>query len=191
MWWPFRRNPEPEPVKRTGGPVWTLDDVLGTKRPAAEHVVTDLVDLSGDISAGQIRGAVCVFAVFIGAYARTCEGVARGEVKEGIALIEDVGEITEDVLDLFSEEAQKTFEIRFDRARKSASDDEDEQLSNVVDLAMKIDQAATLSSVISLSWLSSSVTLMPSLNFAPSSTSATSSWPLSRRQRSCADSSSL
>ncbi|MGC2374154.1 MAG: helix-turn-helix domain-containing protein, partial [Solirubrobacteraceae bacterium] len=40
-----------------------------------------------------------------------------------------------------------------------------EQLSNVVDLAMKDDQAATLSSVVSLSWFSSSVTLMPSLNF--------------------------
>ena len=66
-----------------------------------------------------------------------------------------------------------------------------EQLSNVVDLAMKNDQAATLSSVISSSWLSSSVTLMPSLNFTPASTSATSSWPLNRRQRSCADSSSL
>ena len=66
-----------------------------------------------------------------------------------------------------------------------------QQLSNVVDLAMKDDQAATLSSVVWLSWFSSSVTLMPSLNFTPSSTSATSSWPLNRRQRSCADSSSL
>jgi hypothetical protein len=66
-----------------------------------------------------------------------------------------------------------------------------EQLSNVVDLAMKDDQAATLSSVVWSSWFSSSVTLMPSLNFMPSSTSATSSWPLNRRQRSCADSSSL
>ena len=66
------------------------------------------------------------------------------------------------------------------------------QLSNVVDLAMKDDQAATVSGVISLSSLvSSSVTLMPSLNFTPASTSATSSWPLNRRQRSCADSSSL
>ena len=67
----------------------------------------------------------------------------------------------------------------------------EEQLSNVVDLAMKNDQAATLSSVIPSSWLSSSVTLMPSLNFAPSRTSATSWWPLNRRQRSWADSSSL
>jgi transposase len=65
-----------------------------------------------------------------------------------------------------------------------------EQLSNVVDLAMKNDQAATLSSVIS-SWSLSSVTLMPSLNFTPASTSATSSWPLNRRQRSCALSNSL
>ena len=62
------------------------------------------------------------------------------------------------------------------------------QLSNVVDLAMRNDQAATLSSCVVV-W--SSVTLMPSVNFAPSSTSATSSWPLNRRQRSCADSSSL
>jgi integrase len=58
-------------------------------------------------------------------------------------------------------------------------------------LAMKDDQAATLSSVVWSSWFSSSVTLMPSLNFMPSSTSVTSSWPLNRRQRSCADSSSL
>lgn len=63
-----------------------------------------------------------------------------------------------------------------------------EQLSRVVDLAMKIDQAATFSSVVVVS---SSVTLMPSLNFAPASTSETSSWPLMRRQRSWAASSSL
>jgi hypothetical protein len=66
-----------------------------------------------------------------------------------------------------------------------------EQLSNVVDLAVKDVQAATLSSVVWLSWFSSFVTLMPSLNFTPSSTSATSSWPLKRRQRSWALSSSL
>ena len=65
----------------------------------------------------------------------------------------------------------------------------EEQLSNVVDDVVKDHQAATLSSVISLSSLSSSVTLMPSLNFTPSSTSPTSSWPLTdasapgRRQR--------
>jgi hypothetical protein len=63
-----------------------------------------------------------------------------------------------------------------------------EQLSNVVDLTMRNDQAATFSSCVVVS---SSVTLMPSLNFTPASTSATSSWPLNRRQRSCADSSSL
>ena len=63
----------------------------------------------------------------------------------------------------------------------------DEQLSNVVDWAMKNDQAATLSSVV----VSSSVILMPSLNVTPSSTSATSSWPLTRRQRSWAASKSL
>ena len=62
-----------------------------------------------------------------------------------------------------------------------------EQLSSVVDSAMKNDQAATLSFVV----VSSSVTLIPSLNFAPASTSATSSWPLHRRQRSWAASSSL
>ena len=39
-----------------------------------------------------------------------------------------------------------------------------EQLSNVVDLAMKNDQAATFSSVVVVS---SSVTLIPSLNFTP------------------------
>src|SRR5450759_1421061 len=73
----------------------------------------------------------------------------------------------------------------------SAFDPRAEQLSNVVDLVVKDDQAATLSSVVSLSWFSSSVTLMPSLNFTPSSTSATRSWPLNRRQRSWALSSSL
>jgi hypothetical protein len=62
-----------------------------------------------------------------------------------------------------------------------------EQLSNVVDSAMKNDQAATLSFVVA----SSSVTLIPSLNVAPSSTSPTSSWPLHRRQRSWAASKSL
>ena len=62
-----------------------------------------------------------------------------------------------------------------------------EQLSNVVDLAMKNDQAATLSSVV----VSSSVTLIPSLNFTPASTSPMSSWPLNRRQRSWAASKSL
>ena len=62
-----------------------------------------------------------------------------------------------------------------------------EQLSNVVDSAMKNDQAATLSSVV----VSSSVTLIPSLNLTPSSTSPTSSWPLHRRQRSWAASKSL
>jgi group II intron reverse transcriptase/maturase len=67
----------------------------------------------------------------------------------------------------------------------------DEQLSNVVDDAVKHRQAATLSSVISLSWLSSFVTRMPSLNLAPSRTSATRWWPLNRRQRSWAASSSL
>jgi hypothetical protein len=66
-----------------------------------------------------------------------------------------------------------------------------EQLSNVVDEAVKDHQAATLSSVISLSSLSSSVTRIPSLNSTPASTSATSSWPLNRRQRSSAASSSL
>jgi len=62
-----------------------------------------------------------------------------------------------------------------------------EQLSNVVDLTMKNDQAATLSSVA----VSSSVTLVPSLNVAPSSSSLTSSAPLIIRQRSWAASSSL
>ncbi len=68
-----------------------------------------------------------------------------------------------------------------------ASSDRVEQLSNVVDSAMKNDQAATLSSVV----VSSSVTLIPSLNLTPSSTSPTSSWPLHRRQRSWAASKSL
>jgi hypothetical protein len=63
----------------------------------------------------------------------------------------------------------------------------EEQLSNVVDSVMKNDQAATFSFVVV--W--SSVTLMPSLYFAPSSTSLTSSWPLNRRHRSWAASSSL
>jgi hypothetical protein len=62
-----------------------------------------------------------------------------------------------------------------------------EQLSRVVDEKVK-HQAATSSSVVVSS---SSVTLMPSLNFTPSSTSPTSSWPLNRRQRSWAASSSL
>ena len=61
-----------------------------------------------------------------------------------------------------------------------------EQLSRVVDEKVK-HQAATSSSVV----VSSSVTLMPSLNFTPSSTSLTSSWPLNRRQRSWAASRSL
>ena len=63
-----------------------------------------------------------------------------------------------------------------------------EQLSNVVDLTMKNDQAATFSSVVVVSL---SATFTPSLNFTPSSTSLTSSWPLNRRQRSWAASSSL
>ena len=63
-----------------------------------------------------------------------------------------------------------------------------EQLSIVVDEMVKDHQAATLSFVVVSS---SSVTLMPSLNVAPSSSSLTSSAPLSIRQRSCAASSSL
>jgi len=55
----------------------------------------------------------------------------------------------------------------------------------------EVSQAATFSSVIPSSWLSSSVTRMPSLNFTPSSTSATRWWPLNRRQRSWAVASSL
>jgi hypothetical protein len=51
-----------------------------------------------------------------------------------------------------------------------------------------VNQAATFSSVVVSS---SSVTRSPSLYFAPASTSATSSWPLTRRQRSWAASSSL
>ncbi len=43
---------------------------------------------------------------------------------------------------------------------------------------IEVSQAATFSSLIPSSWLSSSVTRIPSLNLAPSSTSATSSWPL-------------
>ena len=65
---------------------------------------------------------------------------------------------------------------------------DDEQLSNVVDERVKDHQAATLSSVVVVS---SSVTFTPSLKLAPSSTSAISSWPLKRRQRSCAEVSSL
>ena len=65
------------------------------------------------------------------------------------------------------------------------------ELSNVVDSAVKNDQAATFWSVIPSSWLSSSVTLMPSVNFTPSRTSATRWWPLKRRQRSWAVASSL
>ena len=45
-----------------------------------------------------------------------------------------------------------------------------------------VSQAATFSHlVLPSSWLSSSVTRMPSLNFAPSSRSATRWWPLNRR----------
>ena len=63
-----------------------------------------------------------------------------------------------------------------------------EQLSNVVDEKVVKHQAATFSSVVVVS---SSVTLIPSLNFMPASTSLTSSWPLNRRQRSWAASRSL
>ncbi len=62
-----------------------------------------------------------------------------------------------------------------------------EQLSRVVDGEVK-HQAATFSSVVVVS---SSVTLIPSLNFVPLSTSVRSSWPLNRRQRSWAASRSL
>ena len=62
-----------------------------------------------------------------------------------------------------------------------------EQLSRVVDWASKKSQAATFSFVV----VSSSVTLIPSLNVAPSSSSLTSSAPLIIRQRSWAASSSL
>ena len=55
----------------------------------------------------------------------------------------------------------------------------------------EVSQAATFSSVIPSSWLSSSVTRMPSLKLTPSSTSATRWWPLNRRQRSWAVASSL
>jgi len=69
------------------------------------------------------------------------------------------------------------------------SDGYREQLSNVVDAGRREGgQAATFSSVV-VAW--SSVTRMPSLKVAPASTSATSSWPLNRRQRSWAASSSL
>jgi hypothetical protein len=63
----------------------------------------------------------------------------------------------------------------------------EEQLSNVVGEQVKR-QAATFSSVVVVS---SSVTRMPSLKFMPARTSVTSSWPLSRRQRSWAASKSL
>ena len=59
-------------------------------------------------------------------------------------------------------------------AREAAS--WDEQSSDVVDETVKDHQAATLSSVISLSLLPSSVTRTPFLNLTPTSTSATSSW---------------
>ncbi len=65
--------------------------------------------------------------------------------------------------------------------------DAEEQLSNVVDEKVK-HQAATSWSVVVVSL---SVTFAPSLKLIPSSTSATSSWPLNRRQRSWAASSSL
>ena len=52
-------------------------------------------------------------------------------------------------------------------------------------------QAATFSSVVAWSLVSSLVTRMPSVNLASSRTSATSSWPLKRRQRCWAASSSL
>jgi hypothetical protein len=55
----------------------------------------------------------------------------------------------------------------------------------------ELDQAATFSSVSPSSGVLSSVILMPSLNLTPSSTSATSSCPLTRRQRSWAVASSL
>src|SRR5207344_2912533 len=64
---------------------------------------------------------------------------------------------------------------------------EEEQLSRVVDEKVK-HQAATSSFVVVVS---SSVTFTPSLNFTPASTSPTSSWPLTRRQRSWAASKSL
>jgi hypothetical protein len=67
-------------------------------------------------------------------------------------------------------------------------DPELEQLSRVVDWPHEMCQAATLSSCVVVS---SSVIFTPSLNVAPLSTSAISSWPLNRRQRSCAASSSL
>jgi hypothetical protein len=63
-----------------------------------------------------------------------------------------------------------------------------EQLSNVVDEKVN-HHAATFSSVVVA--VLSSVTLLPSLNFTPARTSVTSSWPLHRRQRSWAASSSL
>src|SRR5579875_4127139 len=63
-----------------------------------------------------------------------------------------------------------------------------EQLSRVVDRSHENCQAATFSSCVVAS---SSVTFTPSLNFTPSSTSLISSWPLNRRQRSWAVTSSL
>ena len=76
---------------------------------------------------------------------------------------------------------------RFAPQKPGAQTRRSEQLSNVVDEKVK-HQAATLSFVVVVS---SSVTLMPSLNFTPASTSVTSSWPLKRRQRSWAASKSL
>ena len=89
-----------------------------------------------------------------------------------------------DISDFFSQLDQGWLE-RFLEHRIA---DKREQLSNVVDSTMKNDQAATFSSWVVVS---SSVTLMPSLNFTPASTSPTSSWPLNRRQRSWAASSNL
>jgi hypothetical protein len=63
-----------------------------------------------------------------------------------------------------------------------------EQLSNVVDEGVKDHQAAILSFVVVVS---SSVTFVPSLNVAPSSTSPSSSAPLKARHRSWAASRSL
>ena len=90
-----------------------------------------------------------------------------------------LGDDSVDLRELVAEEVQLT---------QTAVDGQAEQLSRVVDEAMKEHQAATFSSVV---WLWSSVTLMPSLNCAPASTSATSWGPLKRRQRCCAASRSL
>ena len=87
----------------------------------------------------------------------------------------------------FTHICEKTRQGRFMLKRITDAKRLREELSNVVDSAMKNDQAATFSSVV----VSSSVTLIPSLNFTPASTSVTSSWPLNRRQRSWAASSSL